>query len=438
MKPILYRVTFLIPLVLLGCISGKKAFQRGNYYQSVLQSVQRLRKAPNNKKARATLEQAYPLALNSLEQNSINLKASNTDGKWQLILSNYRKINRMYEEIEHAPAAKSIITAPKNYYSEIEAITKNAAEEQYQKGLAALNKNTRYDAQQAFKFFGQALTLVPDYKDAYQKQLDAQDLATLKVLVTQVPLPASFSLSANYFQNKIEEFLNSESVRMDFVEFYNQGEQLTTDFRPDHILQLQFDEFTLGNVHIKEVSKELTKDSVVVATVKKNRDTDNEEKITICHHPPGNPENAMTLEVSVSALQAHIDHGDKIGPCEGSRGSTDHKKKKEDEYEDIYATVKATLTTFTKTIDSKGLMSMQILDASTNKILKEQKFPGEFVWQESWGTFNGDERALTEEQLALCKKREIPPPSRDEMFAYLSKPIFSQFAGDVRQFYLNY
>jgi hypothetical protein len=39
-------------------------------------------------------------------------------------------------------------------------------------------------------------------------------------------------------------------------------------------------------------------------------------KVTICHVPPGNPENAHEITVSINALPAHLAHGDTIGPCE--------------------------------------------------------------------------------------------------------------------------
>ncbi|MCH7859981.1 MAG: hypothetical protein IID14_09860 [Candidatus Marinimicrobia bacterium] len=39
---------------------------------------------------------------------------------------------------------------------------------------------------------------------------------------------------------------------------------------------------------------------------------------TICHIPPGNPENPTTLvDVPAALLDAHIAHGDTHGPCEG-------------------------------------------------------------------------------------------------------------------------
>ena len=40
-----------------------------------------------------------------------------------------------------------------------------------------------------------------------------------------------------------------------------------------------------------------------------------EEMITICHHPPGNPTNTQELTIPISAWAAHQAHGDTQGPC---------------------------------------------------------------------------------------------------------------------------
>jgi hypothetical protein len=45
------------------------------------------------------------------------------------------------------------------------------------------------------------------------------------------------------------------------------------------------------------------------------------EKVTICHIPPGNPDNAHTITVSKSALPAHMAHGDIIGECSSSESA---------------------------------------------------------------------------------------------------------------------
>lgn len=40
-----------------------------------------------------------------------------------------------------------------------------------------------------------------------------------------------------------------------------------------------------------------------------------ESKVTLCHFPPGSPENPSTLSVAESALGAHLAHGDYEGEC---------------------------------------------------------------------------------------------------------------------------
>ena len=40
------------------------------------------------------------------------------------------------------------------------------------------------------------------------------------------------------------------------------------------------------------------------------------DKVVICHVPPGNPDNAHTISVSPSALEAHLAYGDTVGACQ--------------------------------------------------------------------------------------------------------------------------
>lgn len=47
-------------------------------------------------------------------------------------------------------------------------------------------------------------------------------------------------------------------------------------------------------------------------------DEENGGEYTVCHRPPGNPDNSRTITVgSKSALEAHLAHGDSRGPCDG-------------------------------------------------------------------------------------------------------------------------
>jgi hypothetical protein len=44
-------------------------------------------------------------------------------------------------------------------------------------------------------------------------------------------------------------------------------------------------------------------------------------QVTICHYPPGNPNNGQTITVGESAVSAHLAHGDTLGACSTSGGS---------------------------------------------------------------------------------------------------------------------
>ena len=59
----------------------------------------------------------------------------------------------------------------------------------------------------------------------------------------------------------------------------------------------------------------LLTNSWVLAQGNGNEQGNNEEKITICHFPPGNPGNPQTITISPNALDAHLAHGDYLGPC---------------------------------------------------------------------------------------------------------------------------
>jgi hypothetical protein len=375
-----HLLIFCLVVFLSACSSGKKAYERGDYYGAVVKAVNRLRQNPDHSKTRDILKEAYPQAVEYFESQAKNEIASNSNFKWKNAIQSYNQLNQLYEQIRQCPGCLKVIPNPKNFYAEIGPLKEKAAEESYAAGITALMKGTRVDAKNAYYNFADAQTFVPGYKDVIDYLEKAKWEATLKVILEQIPVPSRYNLSGGFFQDKVEEYLHTNYTDMSFIRFYTpkeaQSEQLE---QADQILRIQFDDFSVGNTTLKEKEETVSKDSVKVGEVK--------------------------LE-------------GKLVP--------------------VYNTVKAKLTTIRKELLSNGMLSMVVVDARTNGILSHKKFTGEYLWVNSWARFNGDERALSDQQLALCRQKEIQPPGAQEMFLEFSKPIYNQLIPSLRSFYQNF
>lgn len=378
---ILRPVLFLVFLAFFcACTSGKKAFEHGDYFEAVMLSVKRLRQKPDHEKSIETLKESYPLAVSYLEGQANNTLAANAPFKWKNMIQTYNQIDQMYEEIRQCPACLKVIPDPKNYYSELGPLKEKAADESYNAGIDALMKGTRNDAKQAYFNFADAQSYVSGYKDVVEYLGKAKDVATLKVILEQIQVPGRYNLSAGFFQDNVEGYLHSNYTEKTFIRFYTPQEANSTGLtNADQILRIQFDDFSVGNTNTTQRIDNLKRDSVVVGETKINGK-------------------------SVS----------------------------------VYNTVTAKLNSFHKEVISTGILSMVIVDAKNNGVLANRKFQGNYVWTNNWANFNGDERALTSDQLAICKQRELLPPAPQDLFLQFTRPIYDQLIPSVRDFYRNY
>lgn len=723
MKHIFYAYMITV-LVFSACSSGKSTFERGNYYEAVITSVNRLRKNSDHKKSVETLRMAYPMAVTFYEDRARTAIASTERFRWSQVVNSYTTINHMYDEIKRCPGALRVIPDPVNYFSKLQEAKQNAAEENYAAGIVALQFREREKAKEAYAYFKTANEFVSGYKEVVSYMEAALDAATVKILVEPIPVQSrAVGVSAEFFNDKISEFVHSAAIN-EFVRFYTRAEAETMQLNPDHIIQLQFDDFTVGQIHKHEKEIQLTKDSVVMGTyvtpatahqqntnggrtnltggsgltvsgtgvvastqdpvntntnsntannnttdpgadntaaeraakeqaekeaaekelaakrlaeqnaeatlaaklkaereaaererlareaaakslaekekaereaaereqaalaqaekdrieraraerelaeklkaekekaereaaekaaaeaaekarIEKERaereaaekmkaekekaekeaaekaraekekyadptikssDTLNvKDPVTICHIPPGNNMKRRTLVISRAALKAHLGHGDIEGDCEGDKkGQKDQKGQPEKDEKGkpqqgnkgkgpgadsksrdsennhhalglvqnadpvifasadhdpanflrylesvvfeadtnkVYGTVKATLYHHTKTTTAKGIVSFRIIDAKTGALLSAEKMPGEFVWVSEWATFNGDERALSAEQLNLTTMKEKPAPAPQDLFIEFTRPIYDQITTRIREFYKGY
>ncbi len=186
MKLRLILGVFALLFLLDSCSSGKAALKQGDYYEAVLESVNRLRSKPDHKKATAVLTQSYQLAVDYIQatiQNGIN---SDDPRKWRNAVAGYQKINYMNDQIKTSLGAMKIITNPVTKYKELAEAKNKAAEESYQAGIQSMMRSGRDDAKQAYFNFKEANDYEPGYKEVVEMMTQAEFIATLRVAYEEI------------------------------------------------------------------------------------------------------------------------------------------------------------------------------------------------------------------------------------------------------------
>jgi hypothetical protein len=365
----------------IGCKTAKKALKRGDYDESVLRAADKLRESPNASTSADVLKQAYPLAIQQNLDDVARYQNSSEAFHWEPIVNAYERLNKMYDALRKCPACERLVTV-RSFMPEERAAREKAAAERYEAGMVAMrNKESRQMARQAYEHFEKCDAMVGNYQNVHALLDESYEYASHKVVVEQVLVTSRmYQLSNEFFQNKVNEFLQTNKRLNKFVRFYSPQEASSIKLKPDHVIKLEFDDFVVGQTLIQSNTEVVTsKDSVQVG------------------------------ETTVG--------GKKIP---------------------VYNKVTAKLTKNRKSVLSSGLLDMQIMDFRTKSVVTQEKFRGDFNWFCEWGNFNGDERALTADQKRITTLREINPLPPQQLFIEFSKPIYDRLTSKIRDYYRNY
>jgi len=364
-------------VMLASCSSSKKALQRGDYNRAVMEAVNQLRSSPNNKKSQDVLVQAYPLAKENSLRKIQNAMAANLPNKYSISADEYLTLNEIADAIYTSPKALQLIPNPEQFSREIGNVRPLAAEEAYNLGVIQLRLNTIQGAREAYNHFVKTDLYVSGYRDVKAKMEEALYLAIFKVVVKKPVTPRNYQLTADFFYtNLMAQF--AQVTKSGFIRFYTEEEARNEGLaEPDQYLALDFADFTVGAMRETKNTSEVTRDSVLT-------------------------------EVTINGVK-----------------------------QNAYIKVKASLTTNRREVISQGTLSARIINAGNNRVEEYRNFPGKFVWYNEWASFNGDERALTDQQKKMAKVQPIMPPPQQDLFIEFTKPILNQTVSFVRNYYAN-
>ena len=371
----------VIALIAYGCSSGKAALTRGDYYEAVNSSLERLQQNSNNTKALETFQEAYPRFLTYLNNKVNNITPSSEIFKWETLHDLYMSGNKLYNKIQKTPAALDLVSNPVYYSSELEKAKIKSAEVRYQLGSDLLSKTSKKDRQaalEAYKHFERAEFFYPQFRDVEAKKLEALERSILIINIAPlVPPVGSLELDVIFFYNQVVEYLKDE-VESEFIKF----EPNYPD--ADHTLSLRFEEMVIGATNFSQKEVERIRDSVIVGTVEVQEEGNTVEK-------------------------------------------------------EVFGKVKATVKRFEKSVFSEAVLEVLVIDNYSSTTLSQKRFPGSFMWVDYWGYFSGDERALTEEdKKRIMKDYELPNPKSQDFFIEATKPIFYDFSYFIRSFFRDF
>jgi len=350
-------------------------YKSGQYEQAVTESIRKLRSSPDKRKHQDVLLQAYPMAVQMALRDVNNALQSNSITKYDVVINRYERLNRLAREIYTCPKAYQLIPAPREFQAELTQTKEIAAEHYYTQGVKALNERTVQQARNAHQYFLKANEYVRGYRDVISKIDEAMFAAMLHVVVLAPQTPERFQISADFFYSNLVTEMNKTNQKR-YVHFYTPQEAQNDGMNnPHQLIALDFIDFTVGNTRESKSSQDIKRDSV-------------------------------PIEVAINGKKTTA-----------------------------YTTVKANFTTYKREIISAGKLRVQVIDATNQRVVEQRTFEGSYTWVSTWGSYTGDDRALSAEQKKLAARQAALPPPNQDLFVEFTKPIFSQVVNYIQSIY---
>jgi hypothetical protein len=364
MKLKLYLFILAATVTLFSCKTAEKLYEKGNYDEAVELAAKKLQKKPGDVKLISILQDAYRFAVNDHEGRIRNYSNSSSDLRWENIYREYLDLQRLYDAIHRTPSVFDLVQ-PTDYSSYITTYREEAGNARFERGLELMDQNTRKSNQQAYYEFQKALDLKPGDLDIRKKMEEAFANAVTNIVIN--PLTrfgfqySAYNFDYNNFNYAMLRYLDNN--RGMFLRYYSPAEADNGDVRVDNIVDMRFSDVNIGRYRdqreVREVSKQIVSKEIVI---------------------------------------------------------------KKDSVVKEYMTVKAKITTITRTIQADGLLQATVRN-NDNRWIWSDTYRGDYSWTYSFATYTGDERALSEADKKLLNQREQWPPSNDEIIRIIMEEI---------------
>jgi len=377
MRKIYTLVILGFVLLVAGCKTAAKLYDKGNYDEAVELAVKKLQKKPDDE-MRALLQSAYQYAVNDHETRIHQLSDNTNDLKWEWIYAEYSSLQRLYEAIHRSPEALSIVT-PANYSSYLNTYADKAADTRFQRGMMWMNKNDKLSFRNAWNEFEAALQYRPGDLTFIERRNEAYENAVINVVV--MPIENNRYRYSSYSDYEITNLENDllrqlqNNTGNQFVKFYSSWDANSKNIQADQFVDFRFSTFDIGRTRDERSTREVSKDIVIKETVYR-------------------PDSVVK------------------------------------EYKKVFAKI----TTIRRTMLSEGNLQINVRDAGGHWLWSDD-VRGNHNWCTEFSTYTGDERALSESDKQLVDRRQDYPPGQEEIIRCIMNEINSSMSGRIRNYF---
>ena len=365
-------ITVLL-LVLTSCVGRKqieKQLHSGNYDLAISNALKKLENNKDKKRKQSyilMLEDAY---YKVVADDHTNLNHLTKDGNPEL----FETIYNTYLDLESRQTAikrvlplqiggKTLTLDFNDYSNQIVEYRAKVSEYKYDQATTLLqSNNTKYDYREAYSLLNQIEAINPNYRDVRSLMDDAHFKGTDFVLVTIE------NQTRQIIPQRLEsDLLNFDTYGLDqFWTAYHASSDVDIDY--DYAMQLQLQRINISPEHVTE--RQLLRQKDIVDGWEYVLDTN------------GN--------VAKDSLGNDITQ-DKI------------------------VNIKARFFEVNQLKSTQVIARVVYTDLKQNQILDNFNIDSEFVFENTFGTVKGDQRALNNSDLQLLRNRQIPFPNNEQM-----------------------
>lgn len=366
-----------VTTITFSCKTAEKLYKNGRYDEAVEMAAKKLSKKPNDAEMMDILQNAYRFAVQDHERRVTNYANSSSALRWENMYSEYVSLQRLYESIRRSPAVFDIVQ-PTDYSSYITTYKEEAGNARFERGLELMDQNNKRSFRDAYYEFQKALSLKPGDLSIQQKMDEAYQNAVTNIVMQPLIRTGyqygSYSFDYNNFNYNILRYLTNNNHNS-FLRYYSANDADGRNIRVDEAVEMRFSDVNVGRYRDQRTTREVSKQVV-------------------------------SKEIVI----------------------------KKDSVVKEYITVKAKITTTTRTLKADGLLQATIRDYN-NRWLWSDTYRGDYNWVATFATFTGDERALSEEDKKLMATKEQWPPSNDVIINIIMNDIQNKAQCGISDYY---